>query len=91
MCHNPSIIFKVLNRGFIKEGYYADLVLVDPNLAETVDKENILAKCGWSPFDGSTFRSSVTHTIVSGNLVYENGDFNEEVKGSRLLFEPDSH
>jgi len=87
MCHNPAIIFKISNRGFLREGYYADLVLVDPAQPEIVDKENILAKCGWSPFEGYTFRSSVTHTIVSGNLVYENGDFNEEVKGSRLLFD----
>ena len=87
MCHNPAIIFKVSNRGFIREGYYADLVLVDTNLPETVDRVNILAKCGWSPFEGYTFRSSVKHTIVSGNLVYENGEFNDEVKGSRLLFD----
>jgi len=87
MCHNPAIIFKVSNRGFIREGYYADLVLVDPNLPQTVVRGNILAKCGWSPFEGYTFRASVKHTIVSGNLVYENGEFNDEVKGSRLLFD----
>ena len=87
MCHNPAIIFKVSNRGFIREGYYADLVLVDPNLPQTVVRGNILAKCRWSPFEGYTFRSSVKHTIVSGNLVYENREFNDEVIGSRLLFD----
>ncbi len=87
MCHNPAIIFKVSNRGFIREGYFADLVMVDPDLPRTVNKESILAKCAWSPFEGFTFRSSVTHTIVSGNLVYENGEFIEGINGSRLLFD----
>lgn len=86
MSHNPAKIFKIEKRGFIKEGYYADLVLVNSNLSNTVSKENILYKCGWSPFEGTTFSSTITHTFVNGNLMYENGDFNEEIKGERLIF-----
>jgi dihydroorotase len=86
MCHNPAKIFKVEKRGFIKEGYYADLVLVDPNAAQTVSKENVLYKCGWSPFEGVEFSSTITHTFVNGNLMFDNGKFNEEIKGERLLF-----
>ncbi|TAF45113.1 MAG: dihydroorotase [Sphingobacteriales bacterium] len=84
--HNPAILFNIDKRGYIKEGYWADLVLVDLNKAYTVSKQNILSKCGWSPFEGQKFSSLVTHTIVSGNLVYQNGIFNELYKGSRLLF-----
>jgi len=86
MCHNPAEIFRIDKRGFIREGYYADLVLVDPNEPWTVSKENILYKCGWSPFTGKTFHSKVTHTLVNGNLVYEEGTFHEEYKGMRLEF-----
>jgi dihydroorotase len=86
MCHNPAKIFKVEKRGFIKEGYYADLVLVDSNLAQAVSKENVLYKCGWSPFEGVEFSSTITHTFVNGNLMYDNGKFNEDIKGERLLF-----
>lgn len=86
MCHNPAKIFKIEKRGFIREGYYADLVLVNPTLKNTVSKENILYKCGWSPFEGTTFSSSITHTFVNGNLMFDNGIFNEEIKGERLLF-----
>lgn len=86
MCHNPAKIFKIEKRGFIREGYYADLVLVNPTLKNTVSKENILYKCGWSPFEGTTFSSSITHTFVNGNLMFDNGMFNEEIKGERLLF-----
>lgn len=86
MSHNPAKIFKIEKRGFIKEGYYADLVLVNSNLSNTVSKENILYKCGWSPFEGTTFSSTITHTFVNGNLMYENGNFNEEIKGERLIF-----
>jgi dihydroorotase len=85
--HNPSILFKIDKRGYIKEGYWADLVLVDLNKAYTVSKQNILSKCGWSPFEGQKFHSQITHTLVSGNLVYQNGIFNELYKGSRLLFD----
>jgi len=86
MSHNPAKIFKIEKRGFIKEGYYADLVLVDTNQSNTVTKENILYKCGWSPFEGTEFSSTITHTFVNGNLMYDNGVFNEEIKGERLLF-----
>lgn len=87
MCHHPAILFQVSRRGFIREGYHADLVLVDLNSSWKVEKENILAKCGWSPFEGRTFQSSVTHTFVSGHLAFANGEFNESVKGQRLYFE----
>ncbi|MDX1627054.1 MAG: dihydroorotase [Fulvivirga sp.] len=87
MCHAPAIMFEIEKRGFIREGYFADLVLVDPDKPWTVAKDNILAKCGWSPFEGHTFSSSVTHTIVSGHLAYEEGAFDESKKGERLLFD----
>jgi len=87
MAHNPAILFRIEKRGFIREGYKADLVLVDLNQNWTVDKENILYKCGWSPLEGMNFNSKVTHTFVNGNLVYENGKINEEKFGERLLFE----
>ena len=86
MCHNPAKIFKIDKRGFIREGYYADLVLVNTNKSNTVTKENVLYKCGWSPFEGTEFSSTVTHTFVNGNLMYHNGSFNEEIKGERLEF-----
>ncbi|EOZ92315.1 Dihydroorotase [Indibacter alkaliphilus LW1] len=86
MCHNPAILFEIEKRGYIRPGYHADLAIVDLNLPWKVEKENILAKCGWSPFEGHEFKSQVTHTIVSGHLVYENGVFNEEKKGKRLKF-----
>ena len=85
-CHNPAIIFQIENRGFIKEGYFADLVLIDPKAPQTVCKENILYKCGWSPFEGTTFSSSVTHTFVNGVLMYHEGAFNDDVKGKRITF-----
>lgn len=87
MAHNPAILFRIEKRGFIREGYKADLVLVDLNQNWTVEKENILYKCGWSPLVGTEFHSKVTHTFVNGNLVYENGKINEEKFGERLLFE----
>ncbi|OQX72249.1 MAG: dihydroorotase [Bacteroidetes bacterium 4484_249] len=87
MCHAPAICFQVEKRGFIREGYWADIVLIDTNSKTPVTKSNILYKCGWSPFEGHTFNSAITHTFVNGNLVYENGKFNESVKGKRLLFE----
>lgn len=89
MCHNPAILFQVQKRGFIREGYFADLVLVDPSAPVTVNKDNILYKCGWSPFEGSTLRSRVTHTFVNGHLAYENGKFNESQLGQRLKFDRD--
>ena len=86
MCHNPAILYRIQNRGFIREGYAADLVLIDPARSWTVSKENILYKCGWSPMEGYTFNTSVTQTFVNGNAVFMNGSFNDSVKGRRLLF-----
>lgn len=86
MAHHPAILFQIEDRGFIREGYWADLVLVNLNEAWTVKKENILAKCGWSPFEGHQFQSSVTHTLVSGKLVYQHGQLFEVGSGQRLLF-----
>jgi dihydroorotase len=87
MCHNPAILFNIKNRGFIREGYQADLCLVDPNNPWTVSKDNILYKCGWSPFEGTTFRSKVITTIVNGTVVYNNGVFNEGFRGQQLKFD----
>ena len=87
MCHNPAICFNIEKRGFIKEGYYADLILVNLNSPWKVNKENLLYKCNWSPFEGDIFKSKITHTIVNGNIVYNNGVFYEGNKGMRLTFE----
>ena len=87
MAHNPAKIFKIEKRGFIKVGYYADLAIVNPNKKWTVSKENILAKCGWSPFEGFTFNSTISHTFVNGKLVYNNFVVSENLAGERLLFE----
>ena len=84
MCHNPAILYHIEKRGFIREGYFADLTLVDLNTNWTVSKENILYKCGWSPVEGTTFHSSITQTFVNGNLVYNNGLFNEKTRGMAL-------
>ena len=86
MCHNPAILFQIKKRGYIRKGYYADLVLIDINKPWTVKKENILYKCNWSPFEGLQFDSQVTHTIVNGKLVYENGLFNSILSGKKLTF-----
>lgn len=86
-CHAVADCFQVRERGYIREGYHADLVLVDPERPETVTKENIRYKCGWSPFEGHTFPSSVTHTIVSGHLAYKEGQLDESQMGQRLLFD----
>ncbi|SHG88593.1 dihydroorotase [Flavobacterium micromati] len=86
MCHNPAKIFKIEKRGFIKEGYYADLVIVNSGLPWSVKKENILAKCGWSPFEGYTFKSRITHTFVNGQLVYTPFVVKDIRAGKRLLF-----
>jgi dihydroorotase len=85
--HAVADCFQIEKRGYIRKGYFADLVLVDLNQSYTVDKSNILYKCGWSPFEGFTFHSKITHTFVSGHLVFENGKFDESVKGQRLTFE----
>ncbi len=87
MCHAPAISFQMKKRGYIREGYWADLTLVDLNASQEVNKANILYKCGWSPFEGHTFKSKISHTFVNGNLVYDNGEFNELIKGRRILFD----
>ena len=86
MCHAPAELFGIENRGFIRPGYFADLVIVDPNQSWTVNSENILYKCGWSPFEGTQFDASVLYTWVNGQLVYDNGQIDENVRGKRLLF-----
>ncbi|MFH0756008.1 MAG: dihydroorotase [Bacteroidota bacterium] len=87
MCHAPARLFGVKDRGFLDPGFKADMVLVDMEQEWTVAHKNIYYKCGWSPFEGETFQSSVTHTWVNGKLVYKEGLFNEMVRGERLLFE----
>ncbi|WP_298353133.1 dihydroorotase [Runella sp.] len=86
MCHAVADVFQIDRRGYIREGYWADLVLVDVDQSTTVTKESVLFKCGWSPLEGTTFQSRITHTIVSGHLVYANGVFDESEKGKRLRF-----
>ncbi|MEI7898197.1 MAG: dihydroorotase [bacterium] len=87
MCHAPAILYRIPNRGFIRQGYAADLVLVDPDDPWTVAKENILYKCGWSPFEGVTFKSKVTQTWVNGRLIFDHGKFDETMQGQRLTFQ----
>lgn len=87
MCHAPAECFKVNRRGYIREGYWADLVLVDLNKSYTVDKDNILYKCGWSPLEGVTFGSSISKTIVSGELLFDEGQFLPKKSGKRLQFD----
>jgi dihydroorotase len=87
MAHNPAKIFKIEKRGFIREGYYADLAIVNPGLPWNVKKENILYKCGWSPFEGVNFKSRITHTFVNGELVYNNFKVKDLRAGERLLFD----
>lgn len=87
MCHNPAILFQIEKRGFIKSGCFADLVVLDTNNPWTVKKENILYKCGWSPFEGTTFKSRVTHTFVNGTLAYENFKFHGTKAAKSLTFE----
>lgn len=87
MCHAPAELFHIQKRGYIRPGYYADLVLVDPNRSWTVLPENIFYKCGWSPFEGMQFDASVMKTWVNGQKVFDNGLFDENVRGERLLFD----
>jgi dihydroorotase len=84
MCHNPAILYRMAKRGFIREGYYADLAIVDLNCSWTVHHDNLLYKCGWSPLEGTSFQTKVTHTFVNGHLVYHDGLFNEEKRGVAL-------
>ena len=86
MCHHPAILFQIEKRGFIKKGFYADLVLVDVNTPDKVTKDSLLYKCGWSPFEGTTFNSKITHTFVNGNLVYHQGTVDANTKGMQLTF-----
>jgi dihydroorotase len=86
MCHNPAILYRMTKRGFIREGYYADLTLVDLNSKWTVAKDNLLYKCGWSPLEGTTFNSKIIQTFVNGKLVYDNGLFQENVFGMPIDF-----
>ena len=87
MCHNPAILFEIEKRGFIKKGYFADCVLVDLNAPRTVNADNILYKCGWSPFEGTTFRSRITHTFVNGYLAFKNFKFYKKRNAARLTFD----
>ncbi len=86
MSHNVADLFRIENRGYIREGYQADLVLVDLKKPLTVHKNNLLYKCGWSPFEGHTFKSSIAKTFVNGHLVYDDGKFDESVLGHRMTF-----
>ena len=86
MCHNPAILFNIKKRGFIREGFFADIVILQKNQSWTINKNNILYKCGWSPFEGKKINSMITHTFVSGNLVYENGVFNQKIMGKKIEF-----
>ena len=87
MAHNPALLYKVKERGFIRKGYRADLVLVHPNMPHTVTTEEIASKCAWSPFEGHTFRWNITRTWVNGHTVYANGEFDEQLMGERLEFD----
>ncbi|GHT10387.1 dihydroorotase [Bacteroidia bacterium] len=84
MAHAPAELFGIKDRGFIREGYYADLVLVDPSQSWTVSKDNLLYKCGWSPLEGATFSHKIVKTFVNGSLVYDNGKFDEDFRGKEL-------
>ena len=85
MCHSPARMFSIIDRGYVREGYFADLVLVNPNSQWTVSKSNLLYKCGWSPLEGTTFNSKIVGTFVNGSLAYNKGEILER-NGSRLLF-----
>ena len=87
MSHAVADCFRVKERGYIREGYFADLVILDLDQVSKVSEENILYKCGWSPFEGFEFPGAVTHTFVNGHLVYEQGKFDESIKGQRLSFD----
>ena len=86
MCHNPATLYRIDRRGFIREGYHADLTLLDLDHETVIANSGEFSKCGWTPYDGMTVHAQVTHTFVNGNLVYENGNFHEEYRGERLFF-----
>lgn len=86
LSHNPAILFKINKRGFIREGYYADLVLINPDKGQTISNENVLYKCGWTAYAGMTLSNSVSHTFINGELVYKEGSFKEDFRGNRLTF-----
>ncbi len=86
MCHNPALLFQIEKRGFIKEGYYADIVIVDTNSPTTVTPEIIVSKCGWSPMEGYTYRNTISQTIINGEVVYDKGYFKEDFRGKELKF-----
>ena len=87
IAHNPSKVFNINRRGFIKQGYFADIVLIDPNSPTIVTKKSLLYKCGWSPFEGITFSSSIHTTILNGKVVYSDGKVNETPHGKKLVFD----
>lgn len=87
MCHAPAVLYRIVKRGFIRKGYHADIVLVNPNAPQTVSRDNILYKCGWSPLEGTTLNSKVALTMVNGNIVYENGNITDVHKGKALEFD----
>ena len=84
--HAPATLFNVHERGYLREGYHADLVLVDPNLPHTVTASEVLSKCAWTPFEGTTFRSSIAATFVNGQLAWHDGKLDDTVRGARLQF-----
>lgn len=86
LSHHPAILFNINKRGFIREGYYADLVIINPNKKQYIDNDNIYYKCGWTSYNGVTFSNSVSHTFINGQLVYKEGEFNDSVRGKRLEF-----
>ena len=87
MSHNPAILFDVKKRGYIKEGFYADLVIFNLNSPWKVSKDNLMYKCGWSPFENKTFKSRILHTLVNGNLVFSNGKIIESAMGMKINFD----
>jgi dihydroorotase len=86
MAHAPAILFRIQDRGFLREGYHADVVIVDPNRKTTVQKENCLSKCAWSPFEGYTFSNAIDTTFINGRIAYSKGEIFEGNSGDRLLF-----
>ena len=90
MCHAPAQLYRIDRRGYLRPGYYADLVVVDPRKPYTVTRDNILSKCGWSPFEGHTFPSSIERTFVNGNEVFAEGRLLNRTPGKRLTFHPET-